>query len=172
VRYWAVRAEADIAERARRLKREAEVHEARSIARHQLSQLRSAGRTFAADHWARGIVEALLPLCQAEIARLEGRNDPNAWSAAADTLATAPFAPYFEAYARWRAGTALLTQRAVISRATAKAQLSTAHRIASELRAGALRTDIERVAARAHLSLTEAPATSVSVSGNAPVTAT
>ena len=57
-----------------------------------------------------------------------------------------------EAYARWRAGTRFLETRGAEARAAARSQLIRALVIATALKALPLRTDVERVAARAHLS--------------------
>jgi DNA-binding CsgD family transcriptional regulator len=87
--------------------------------------------------------------CEAEFTRLELRSDPQRWAALAanwDALCR----PYEAAYARWRQAEALLTSRAPKPAASVLRQ---AHQAASELGAGPLRHEIERLARRARIDL-------------------
>jgi DNA-binding NarL/FixJ family response regulator len=70
-----------------------------------------------------------------------------------------------EAYARWRAASGLLATRGAESRAAAKGQLVRALEIATSLKAAPLGADIERVAARAHLPLTDTKGSRSSTTG-------
>jgi DNA-binding CsgD family transcriptional regulator/tetratricopeptide (TPR) repeat protein len=95
-----------------------------------------------------------LRLCEAESTRL-GRADPDAWNAAADALAGLELR-YLIAYARWRHGQAILALRH--GKAAAREPLRDAALIALELGAGPLHAAIVRVAERAGLELSAAPA--------------
>ena len=155
IHYWAIRAEADVTAQARRRRREDDVREEADSAARHLEQLRSIVEGLPPGHWETRYVAASLSLAQAELARLHGRDAAAEWSAAADAIAaSSPMEP-IEGYARWRAASLLLAARGPESRAAAKRQLIRALEIATALRASPLRADIERLAARAHLSLTD-----------------
>ena len=148
--HWlGVRAEADIAERARGLRRDAQFAAARSRADGLLADLEevlapSAGGAVPPD----GLGHRALAL--AERSRLEGSTDPERWLAAAaawDALQE----PYPAAYARYRHGEALMT--ATGGRAAAADPLSRAHAAAAVLCARPLLDDIEALARRARVRL-------------------
>ncbi len=156
IHYWAIRAEADVAARARRRRREREVREAADSAARHLGQLQSVVEGLPPGHWEGRHLGAWVALAQAEHDRVLGRDEPSAWSDAADAWAAGSSAEPLEGYARWRAASGLLAARGAEARAAAKRQLIRALEIATALHAAPLRADIERVAARAHLSLTGA----------------
>jgi DNA-binding CsgD family transcriptional regulator len=151
----AIRAEADGAAQARRRGRSQDEQDAIASAASHLEQLRSVAAAIPPDHWERGEVAAWMTLAEAEFGRAQGREDPVVWEAAADASARPRQVNFFEGYARWRAGAGFLARRGADARAAAKEQLSRALEIARALKAAPLRADIERVAARAHLSLTD-----------------
>jgi DNA-binding CsgD family transcriptional regulator len=154
--YLAIRAETDIAVRARRRGGAQDEQAAIASAARHLDQLREVAQSIPPGHWERRDVAAWNALAEAEFGRAEGRDDPVAWEGAADASARPGRIIYFEGYARWRAGTGFLAQRGAEARAAARQQLMRALEIANVLKAAPLRADIERVAARAHLSLTTA----------------
>jgi DNA-binding CsgD family transcriptional regulator len=96
---------------------------------------------------------AVLGQCRAEQARLHGRPDPAAWTAAAAGW-EALHMPYPAACARWREAEALLTARA--PRAQVEQALGAAHAVAARLGAGFLLGELERLARRGRARL-EAP---------------
>jgi DNA-binding NarL/FixJ family response regulator len=98
---------------------------------------------------------AHLRLGEAEATRLAGESDPECWAAVAaawDQLAQ----PYPAAYARWRQAEALLTQHS--TRAAATTALRQAHEVTKRVGAAPLRGEIEQLARRARIDLTEPPA--------------
>ena len=148
--HWlGVRAEADAAERARGLRRDALLAAARLRADELLADLEdilapSASGAVPPD----GLAHRALAL--AERSRLEGNADPEQWLAAAaawDALEE----PYPAAYARFRQGEAVLTVTG--GRATAADALARAHAAATVLSARPLLDDIEALARRARLPL-------------------
>jgi DNA-binding CsgD family transcriptional regulator/tetratricopeptide (TPR) repeat protein len=128
----------------------------------ELLEVRRVGNTLAADlraamspEEAEGAVptprtEAQAVLCEAELARLDGRGDPQLWAAAAETWARLG-EPYPAAYARWREAEALLL--AGSDREQVERSLRAAHATASELGATPLRAEIEGLASRGRLDL-------------------
>jgi DNA-binding CsgD family transcriptional regulator len=87
-----------------------------------------------------------------ERSRLQGNSDPTPWhTAAAGWLALGQ--PYPAAYAHWREAEALLARRG--SRTAATTALRHAHQTALQLRAAPLRQEIEGLARRARLDLSE-----------------
>jgi DNA-binding CsgD family transcriptional regulator/tetratricopeptide (TPR) repeat protein len=98
---------------------------------------------------------ALQAQALAELARCEGRHEPNLWenaSAQWERLAR----PYENAYARWRCAEAALLARETGPRAAK--ELRSAHVIAARLSARPLLTEIEQLARRARIRLEESPA--------------
>ena len=93
--------------------------------------------------------------CEAEFTRLKLRSDPQQWAAVAGSW-EALSRPYEAAYARWRQAEALLASRTPKPAATV---LRHAHQTASELGAGPLRREIDRLARRARIDLTPPTAT-------------
>ena len=170
IRYWAIRAQADLAEQARRRRRADDARDAADTAARHFAGLRSVADGIPPDHWEVRYVEACRSLAEAELARANGRDGATDWSTAADGLAAAdPMGP-LEGYARWRAGTRLLETRGAESRAAARSQLLGALEIATALKATPLRTDVERTAARAHLRLTDADAGPTPSTGTSDLT--
>jgi ATP/maltotriose-dependent transcriptional regulator MalT len=144
-----LRAEADRAEqaRARRLPDEAET--ARRVGAGLLAQLRQL-----IDQTTAPQPETLAhaTLGEAEATRLDGHADPDRWAAAAvawDQLAQ----PYPAAYARWHQAEALLTRHG--SRTEATTALRSAYQTTTRLGAVPLRREVEGLARRARIDLTE-----------------
>ena len=92
-------------------------------------------------------------LAEAELGRAEGRSEPDAWHRAAD--AGAEGGPQRTAYARFREAEAVLASRG--DRARAIDALLTAHATAQRLGAEPLRREIEGLARRARIELTDEP---------------
>ena len=155
--YWTIRAEADVAARARRLGHSDDVQAAAESAADHMKQLRTLIDGIPQGHWERHDADAWIALAEAELARLDEGDDAAAWSTAADAWAAVHRVEPLEGYARWRAGSALLARRGADARAKAKGNLIRALEIAASLKAAPLRADIERVAARAHLPLNSSP---------------
>jgi DNA-binding CsgD family transcriptional regulator len=93
---------------------------------------------------------AWLRLCEAEHSRLLGEPSSAAWSEAAQAFAGLEM-PYQQAYARWREAEAHLGVRG--PRGHAVSALVEAHRLATQLGAEPLRSEIEGVARRARVDL-------------------
>jgi len=151
----ALRAAADIAERARTLGDTAKAAETERAATRTLAAMRvllspehlTAG-TPPAEALAREAVGA------AELTRASGASDPDAWAAAAERFAALRF-PFEQAYARWREAEALV----VSDRARAGDALRAAAVLADEVGASLLSTEIEGLARRARIALdTQTPA--------------
>lgn len=100
-------------------------------------------------------------LCEAEKHRATNRDTPEQWLAAAELLDAAP-RPYPAAYARWRAGDALLLAGRVRD---ATDPVRTAYEVARALPMPALATRLEGLAARARVSL-DAPQPIATVEGS------
>jgi DNA-binding CsgD family transcriptional regulator len=93
-------------------------------------------------------------LCDAELGRAEGRSDPDLWHKAADA-GVADGEPYRTAYARFREAEAVLASRG--DRARAVDALTAAHATAKRLGAEPLLREIEGLARRARIELTDQP---------------
>jgi DNA-binding CsgD family transcriptional regulator len=144
VAWLGLRAEADLAELARARRDATAETAARSRARAFLDAAR--GRAGAAAH------PALTAMIEAEWTRAEGQSNPALWDAAArawESRAT----PYQAAYARWRQAEAALERR---DRAQARPALLSAHATAARLGAALLRSELEALARRGRIVLTEA----------------
>jgi DNA-binding CsgD family transcriptional regulator/tetratricopeptide (TPR) repeat protein len=100
--------------------------------------------------------EAQAVLCEAELARLDGRGDPGRWAAAAAAWERLG-EPYPAAYARWREAEALLLGG--LARDRVEASLRAAHRTAVGLGAAPLLAEIEALARRGRLDLGAGPGT-------------
>jgi DNA-binding CsgD family transcriptional regulator len=132
------------------IEEQAAVESARTIAERTL-----AGRARAAAAAQRPeVTRAHSVLCEAEVGRAEGRSDPDLWHRAAGAGA-AEGDPYRTAYARFRESEAVLASRG--ERARAVGALIAAYAIAAELRAEPLRGEIEALARRARIELSEQP---------------
>jgi DNA-binding CsgD family transcriptional regulator/tetratricopeptide (TPR) repeat protein len=146
-----LRAAADRAELARARRAGDEVQEARRVGDALAGELRARLSPDAAG----GVVptpraQAQAVLCQAELARLEERSDPDLWAAAAkawEGLAE----PYPTAYARWREAEAQLLGG--LAREQVERSLRAAHATATRLGAAPLRAEIEALARRGRLDL-------------------
>jgi DNA-binding CsgD family transcriptional regulator/tetratricopeptide (TPR) repeat protein len=143
-----VRAEADVAEQVRPLRREAECDRARETAE---TLLRGLDQLIERHSLKKPSAEALAhrALAQAEFGRLVGRPDPRLWSAAAQRWESLEQL-YPAAYARWREAESL---PGAARRAKAAAPLRVAHETAALLGAEPLVDGIERLARVANLSL-------------------
>lgn len=95
-------------------------------------------------------VPAFARLAEAELARAEGRDDPDLWSAAAGLWEQSD-RPHAVAYARWREADAILASGR--PKEDAAGSLRTAHEIAVRLDARPLRDEIASLARRARISL-------------------
>jgi DNA-binding CsgD family transcriptional regulator len=98
------------------------------------------------------VTRAHRALAEAELGRAEGRSEPDAWRAAD---AGAEGGPQRTAYARFREAEAVLASRG--DRARAIDALLTAHATAQRLGAEPLRQEIEGLARRARIELTDEP---------------
>jgi hypothetical protein len=131
-------------------KEQGAIESARTIAEQTLAE-----RTRAAAAAQRPeVTRAHRVLCDAEVGRAEGRSDPDLWHRAADSAATEGD-PYRTAYARFREAEAVLASRG--ERARTVDALTAAHAIATELRAEPLRSEIEALARRARIELSDQP---------------
>jgi class 3 adenylate cyclase/tetratricopeptide (TPR) repeat protein len=148
----ALRIEADRAQagRARHdpTEEQAAVESARTIAERTLAERARA----AAAAQRPEVTRAHRVLCEAEVGRAEGRSDPDLWHRAADAGA-AEGDPYRTAYARFREAEAALASHG--KRARAVDALNAAYAIATELRAEPLRDEIEALARRARIELSD-----------------
>jgi len=146
-----LRAEADVAVRARARRADAALQESRAIAARYLGAIHSLR-----DIVARGLpnfvsqAEAFWAICQAEAARHDGRTDPVLWATAADAFGAVPMA-YPRAYALWRQAEAILAKAP--ARSAAAGPLGEAYSITGDLSATLLRREIERLALRGRLVL-------------------
>jgi len=147
-----LRAEADLAERARAHRSPADVEEATTIAAGLLAQVhRLAEQSAGAAPSIRQMVTGYVHLCDAEASRVAGESSPGAWAEGAELWHQLDH-PYPAAYAEWREAEALLAQRARSTRATEA--LRAAHRVAVQLGAGPFRDALEELAGRARIALT------------------
>jgi class 3 adenylate cyclase/tetratricopeptide (TPR) repeat protein len=142
---------------------QAAVESARTIAERTLAE-----RTRAAAAAQRPeVTRAHRVLCDAEVGRAKGRSDPDLWHRAADAGA-AEGDPYRTAYARYREAEAVLASRG--ERARAVDALIGAYAIATELRAEPLRGEIEALARRARIELSDQPLPATGPPGLSPPT--
>ncbi len=150
----ALRAAADRAQRAHALGDEPRAAEAQRDARAIFDSLR---RLLAPERWrgAPGPEPAAFDaLSTAELARAEGRPDPDAWAAAAERFATL-HEPFELGYARWRQAEALIAGGG--DRVAAAAALREAADLAAGLAAPLLAAEVKSLARRARVSLDTAP---------------
>jgi DNA-binding CsgD family transcriptional regulator/tetratricopeptide (TPR) repeat protein len=152
--------EADSAELARAARSGAAVLLARRRAEPLIAALRvlTGAAADPGDAWS----PCHAALGEAELSRLEGRSDPQAWQRAAEHWERLQL-PYRAAYARFRQAEALLVVRA--PRAQIEPVMVTAHRTAAVLRADPLRREIELLARRGRLHLEEPAAAAVAPQG-------
>jgi DNA-binding CsgD family transcriptional regulator len=97
------------------------------------------------------LAEPYLALCDAEVTRLEGDSDPEAWARTATAFETLP-QPYDAAYARYREAEALLAGRRDVRRT--RSSLQAAWETATRLGARPLAAVVEGLAKRAGIELT------------------
>jgi DNA-binding CsgD family transcriptional regulator/tetratricopeptide (TPR) repeat protein len=144
----AVKAAAEIAQRARTLGDDARAAQAVSDARALHARFREL---LAPERWvecAPPEVVAHDALCAAELSRAEGTADPAPWEAAAERYAALSM-PFERAYARWRQAEVLVLG----DRSATAAPLREAARLARELGAALLVVEIEGLARRARIAL-------------------
>jgi DNA-binding NarL/FixJ family response regulator len=151
-----VRAEADAADRARAEHDQAGLAAARRSAAAVMDGVERVasvlGVPAAGESGPPSRSLALSLLCRAEAARLEESDTPARWSAVADTF-DAIARPYPAAYARYRAGAAILRERG--PRDGARSALSAALTTAVRLRAAPLADEIRTLARHARLDLAD-----------------
>ena len=154
----AIKAAAEIAQRARTLGDAARAEEAVSDARRIHARMREL---LAPEHWVEGPSPEVLghdALCVAELTRAEGTTDPKAWAVAAERFAALSM-PFELAYARWRQAEAHVLGD---DRAAAAPVLREAAELARGLRAELLLAEIEGFGRRARIALdADAPAPAV-----------
>jgi DNA-binding CsgD family transcriptional regulator/tetratricopeptide (TPR) repeat protein len=164
-----LRAMADAAERARLRRDAAAVADAVAGARAIAARLPAPDAPPNAAWGDRGV--AILALCSAELARLDGPDgaDPVAWSEAAHAW-DAVERPFPAAYCRFRQAEAILAIRG--DREAARAALADAHATAARLGAGPLLAETEVLARHARLDLAAAgPSGTTAVSTARPAAA-
>ena len=160
----AIRAEADASELARAKRDEASLATSEAIARGYLEtirELRAAAAVGLPNFLSQA--DAWLALSEAEFARLEGQDAPDAWARSATAIAAIPM-PYPRAYALLReAAATLATSR---DKGAATVVLGEARQIAVELGARPLLGEIDALARRARLDLLPAGRTDVAQRGD------
>ena len=147
-----LRAAADRAELARARRTEEEELEARAVGHELATRLRARTPATTANPAAAlpPRVEAEALTGEAELARLQGRNEAELWGTAAKSWELLG-EPHPAAYAHWRQAESLLM--AGVTRDHAEQALRSAHATAVRLGAGPLRTEIEALARRGRLDL-------------------
>ena len=144
-----VRAEADLSERARGLRRDGDLAAARDRARGLAADLEAT-----LEPWREGGAPpdalAHAALARAELSRVEGAPDPEGWQVAAERW-EALAEPHPAAYARLRQAEALLAAGG--DRGAAARHVAAAHAVAAGLGARPLREHAEQLARRARLPL-------------------
>jgi DNA-binding CsgD family transcriptional regulator len=150
-----LRAEADAAQLARANQDDRTVATSRTLARQYLETMRGLWEVAAAGRPNfLSKAEAWLAQCEAELERLEGRDDPALWATCGEAFGAIPMA-YQQAYAwRRRASAMLATTR---DRAGAAADLRAARGVALELEAAPLLGEIDALARRARIDLEPEP---------------
>ncbi|HEY4789821.1 MAG TPA: response regulator transcription factor, partial [Actinomycetes bacterium] len=147
-----LRAAADRAELARARRAEGEELEARAVG-HELAARQRAQASAVTANPAAALsprVEAEAVTGEAELARLQGRNDAELWAAAAKAWERLG-EPYPTIYARWREAEALLLGG--VGRERVEPSLRAAYATARELGQAPLRAEIEALARRGRLDL-------------------
>ena len=171
-----LRLEADAADRSRAKHDDAALDESRQRAAAILVQVERVAAVLGVPGPDSEAVITTVPsrdiavslLCRAEADRLEKADDPSRWIAVADSF-EAIGRPYPAAYARYRAGAAMLRERG--SRADAEAVLSAALATAAGLGARPLAEEIETLARHARLDLAETEAMPPGDPGTEPAAA-
>ena len=112
------------------------------------------------------VMRAHQALSDAEVGRAEGRSEPDAWHGAAHA---SQGVPHRTAYAGYREAEAVLASRRDRSRAVEA--LTTAHHTAKELGAEPLGREIEGLARRARIELTDQPSRAMGLAAVEPAEA-
>jgi DNA-binding CsgD family transcriptional regulator/tetratricopeptide (TPR) repeat protein len=141
---------ADRAVRARRRRRLAEVEDAVSHAHRWLGALRAIVDRALPEGGAGPWPEAILATAEAEIRRLVGSPDPEAWADVVDRWVALSH-PFQTAYTRLRLAEALLEGEG--ERATAETALRQAQGSAAAIGAAVLRVEVEALAGAARIDL-------------------
>jgi DNA-binding CsgD family transcriptional regulator/tetratricopeptide (TPR) repeat protein len=148
------RAEADIGELARARRDPSAVETSRAIARGHLEAMAGL-RHAAADGLPNFLSQAYAwyAQCVAEVARLDGDDDPGVWAECARAFAAIPMA-YPRAYSLWRGAAASLALTR--DKASAGRDLREARAVAEELGARPLLDEIDALALRGGIELGDA----------------
>jgi ATP/maltotriose-dependent transcriptional regulator MalT len=150
----AIRAGAEIAQRARTLGDDAGAEQAVGDARAVHARFRAL---LAPERWIEYPPPEVLAheaQCAAELSRAEGASDPDAWAATAERFA-ALHMPFERSYARWRQAEAIVLDAG--DRSAAAEPLREAARLARDLAAALLEAEIEGLARRARIALDDGP---------------
>jgi DNA-binding CsgD family transcriptional regulator len=147
----AAQAAADLAERSRAARDPAAAESAAHAASEVIERYRaSIERMPEPDDISRREVGWRMAICEAELARALGEDDPTRWRAIRPTVAARP-APFREAYVLWRAAEAAASAGGA---SAARDDLRAAHAIASSIDARPLRARIEDLARRLRVDIT------------------
>lgn len=147
----AAHAAADLGERARAARDRAAVEDAVRAARDVIDHYRVATtRLTDLDAFGAHEIGWRMAICEAELARASGDNDPARWEAIRPALAARP-APFLEAYVLWRTAEALAGKGEVRA---AAAPLRKSHAIAAAIGAVLLDARIEGLGRRLRIDLT------------------
>jgi DNA-binding CsgD family transcriptional regulator len=146
----AMRAAADLAERARAARDPAGVENAVGAARDVIERYRASTTRLAdPDALATHEIGWRMAICEAELARASGDDDPAGWEAIRPALAARP-APFLESYVLWREAEALAAKGDVHAAAE---PLRQAHAIAAAIGATLLDAGIEGLGRRLRIDL-------------------
>jgi DNA-binding CsgD family transcriptional regulator len=161
----AVEAAADLAVIARAARDQVAIDHAVRAAREVVDLYRSATSQLTdTDELGAHEIGWRMAICEAELARATGDDDPLSWEAIQPALAARP-APFLEAYVLWRGAEALAGTGDIQS---AAAPLRGSHAIAARIGAALLDARIEGLARRLRINLTERPRSSRSRAPAAP----
>jgi DNA-binding NarL/FixJ family response regulator len=141
---------ADASALARRRRRPADVADIAANAERWLATLRVLAERHRAEGGAGPFFEAILATAEAEMRRVRGAPDPEAWAEAVASWVALSH-PQQTAYTRLRVAEAILHSRG--DRLVAASALREAHATASAIGAAPLRSEIEALAANARLRL-------------------
>jgi DNA-binding CsgD family transcriptional regulator len=150
-----LRAQADLAERARARRRPEEEASARAVADEMQGTWGTLRDALGPERTPSPEIEAHAVTAAAERARLDGRSDPALWATAQSTWDALGMA-HHAAYARWRRAEALLAVHG--AREEAGALLRDAYSACVLVGAEPLRDDIQTLARRARIDLATPPA--------------
>jgi DNA-binding CsgD family transcriptional regulator len=147
-----LRAQADLAERARARRRPEEEASARAVADEMQGTWGTLRDALGPERTPSPEIEAHAVTAAAERARLDGRSDPALWATAQSTWDALGMA-HHAAYARWRRAEALLAVHG--AREEAGALLRDAYSACVLMGAEPLRDDIQTLARRARIDLAD-----------------